>query len=65
MPKLKTSRAAAKRFSFTKNGKVKRGSAYRSHILTKKSTKRKRGLRKMAYASVANAKVIKKQLPYS
>ena len=46
MPKIKTHRASAKRFSLTKNGKVKRGQAYRSHILTKKSTKRKRGLRK-------------------
>ena len=42
MPKLKTHKAAAKRFSLTKNGKVKRGSAFRSHILTKKTTKRKR-----------------------
>ena len=39
MPKLKTHRGAAKRFSFTKNGKVKRGKAFKSHILTKKSTK--------------------------
>lgn len=64
MPKLKTHRAAAKRFSFTKNGKVKRGSAFRSHILNKKTTKRKRNLRKMAYASEANAKVIRKLIPY-
>ena len=64
MPKLKTHRAAAKRFSLTKTGKVKRGSAYRSHILTKKTTKRKRGLRKTAYASTANAAVIKKLIPY-
>ncbi len=64
MPKLKTHRAAAKRFSLTKNGKVKRGSAYRSHILNKKTTKRKRNLRKMAYASPVNAKVIKKLIPY-
>lgn len=64
MPKLKTHRAAAKRFSLTKTGKVKRGSAFRSHILNKKTTKRKRNLRKMAYASAANAKVIKKLIPY-
>ena len=64
MPKIKTQRGAAKRFSLTKSGKVKRGQAYRSHILTKKSTKRKRGLRKQAYASPANATVIKKLIPY-
>ena len=64
MPKLKTHRAAAKSFSFTKNGKVKRGKAFRSHILTKKSTKRKRRLRKISYASVPNAATIKKLIPY-
>ena len=64
MPKIKTLRGAAKRFSLTKSGKVKRGSAYRSHILTKKSTKRKRGLRKAAYASPANEANIKKLIPY-
>ena len=64
MPKIKTHRGAAKRFSFTKKGKVKRGSAFRSHILNKKSTKRKRGLRKLAYASEANVSVIKKLIPY-
>ena len=64
MPKIKTSRAAAKRFKVTGTGKLKRSKAYKSHILTKKTTKRKRGLRKMAYASPANAKVIKKLIPY-
>ncbi|NLM49427.1 MAG: 50S ribosomal protein L35 [Clostridiaceae bacterium] len=64
MPKLKTHKGAAKRFGFTKNGKVKRSKAYRSHILTKKSTKRKRKLRKGGYASVPNAKTIKKLIPY-
>lgn len=64
MPKIKTHRGAAKRFSLTKNGKVKRGKAFRSHILTKKSTKRKRGLRKPGYASAANAAVVKKLIPY-
>ncbi|MBP3337265.1 MAG: 50S ribosomal protein L35 [Clostridia bacterium] len=64
MPKIKTHRAAAKRYSLTKNGKVKIAHAYRSHILTKKSTKRKRNLRKGTYASAANAKVIKKLIPY-
>ena len=42
MPKIKTQRGAAKRFSITKSGKVKRGQAFRSHILTKKTTKRKK-----------------------
>ena len=64
MPKLKTHRGAAKRFSLTKKGKVKRGKAYRSHILNKKSTKRKRKLRKLGYASTANAAIIKKLIPY-
>ncbi|MBQ8002615.1 MAG: 50S ribosomal protein L35 [Clostridia bacterium] len=64
MPKIKTHRAAAKRFSLTKSGKVKRAKAFRSHILNKKDTKRKRRLRKGGYASVPNAKVIKKLIPY-
>ena len=64
MPKIKTHRAAAKRFSLTKSGKVKRAKAFRSHILNKKDTKRKRRLRKGVYASVPNAKVIKKLIPY-
>ena len=64
MPKMKTNRAAAKRFKVTGSGKLKRSKAYKRHILTKKTTKRKRGLRKMAYASPANAKVIKKLIPY-
>jgi len=64
MPKIKTHRGAAKRFSLTKSGKVKRGKAYKSHILTKKSTKRKRNLRKIGYASEANAAVVKKLIPY-
>ncbi len=64
MPKIKTHRASSKIFSLTKNGKVKRGQAYRSHILTKKSTKRKRGLRKSAYASTANEATIKRLILY-
>ncbi len=64
MPKIKTHKGAAKRFSLTKSGKVKRGHAFKSHILTKKSTKRKRGLRKTAYASPANEATIKKLIPY-
>jgi len=64
MPKMKTSRAAAKRFKLTKTGKVKRSKAYKSHILTKKSAKRKRNLRKAGLLSSADAKVMKKILPY-
>ena len=48
MPKMKTCRAAAKRFKKTGTGKLKRNKAYKSHILTKKSPKRKRNLRKPA-----------------
>ena len=64
MPKVKTSRAAAKRFKKTGTGKLKRMKAYKSHILTKKSQKRKRNLRKAAVAVPSNAKVMKKILPY-
>ena len=64
MPKIKTHRASAKRFSLTKSGKVKLKHAYKSLILNKKSTKRKRNLRKGGYACDANAKVIKKMIPY-
>lgn len=64
MPKMKTSRAAAKRFRITGTGKLKRGRAFRSHILTKKSTKTKRNLRRTAYVSTTQEKVMKKILPY-
>lgn len=64
MPKIKTHRGAAKRFSMTGTGKVKRSKAYASHILTTKTTKRKRNLRKSAIMDKANAKAIKKILPY-
>ena len=65
MPKLKTKSAAKKRFKLTKLGKVKRSHAYTSHILTKKSTKRKRNLRKSALVDVTNVKAVKKLLPYA
>ena len=65
MSKIKTHSGAKKRFSLTKNGKVKRSQAYRRHILTKKSTKRKRALRKGIYASDANAPIVKKLIPYA
>ena len=64
MPKIKTKRAAAKRFSKTGTGKLKRNKAYNSHILTKKTTKRKRNLRKAAMTDATNIKNMKKVLPY-
>ena len=64
MPKLKTHSGAKKRFNLTKNGKVKRVHAFKSHILTKKDTKRTRRLRSTAYADVTNVETIKKMIPY-
>ena len=62
--KLKTQRAAAKRFKVTGTGKLVRNKAYKSHILTKKTTKRKRGLRKDTVLDQTNVKTMKKILPY-
>ena len=64
MPKMKTSRAAAKRFKVTGTGKLKRSKAYKRHILTKKSTKRKRNLRQAAMTVASYVKNMKKILPY-
>ena len=64
MPKMKTCRAAAKRFKKTGTGKLKRNKAYKSHILTKKSPKRKRNLRNAAMTDATNEKNMKKILPY-
>ena len=64
MPKMKTKRAASKRFTSTGTGKLKRFKANKSHILTKKTTKRKRNLRKAAMMDATNQKVMKKCLPY-
>lgn len=64
MPKLKTNRGSAKRFTPTSSGKFKRNHANRSHLLTKKSTKRKRHLRHSAYLSASDAKAAKRLLPY-
>ncbi len=64
MPKMKTKRAAAKRFHVTGTGKLKRNKAFKSHILTKKTAKRKRNLRKATMTDATNAKVMKKILPY-
>ena len=64
MPKIKTCRAAAKRFKKTGTGKLVRNKAYKSHILTKKSAKTKRNLRKPAMTDATNVKNMKKILPY-
>ena len=64
MPKVKTSSAAAKRFKKTGTGQLKRMKAYKSHILTKKSQKRKRNLRKSIITDATNVKSMKKILPY-
>lgn len=64
MPKMKTHRASAKRFTLTKSGRVKRAQAYKSHILNKKSRKRKRNLRQGAYVSKAEEKNVKLMIPY-
>ena len=64
MPKMKTNRSAAKRFSKTGTGKLKRNKANKQHILTKKSTKRKRNLRQSAMTDATNVKNMKKIMPY-
>lgn len=64
MPKMKSHRGAAKRFKLTGTGKLKRAKAFKSHILTKKSSKTKRNLRKTGYVDVTELKVYKKLLPY-
>ncbi len=60
MPKMKSNRAAKKRFHFTGTGKIRRSKAYASHILTKKSRKRKRNLRKNTLVSPADVKRVKR-----
>ena len=64
MPKMKTKRAAAKRFKLTGSGKLMRFKAKKRHILTKKSTKRKRKLRQPILADATNVKTMKKIMPY-
>ncbi len=64
MPKMKTHRGAAKRFKVTGSGKVKRYKAYKSHILNKKSSKRKRNLRKSTLIAAVEQKKIKRLIPY-
>lgn len=65
MPKLKTNRGAAKRFKRTASGRFKRSQAYLNHILTKKSTKRKRHLRPQLIVRSADEAQIRRMLPYS
>ncbi len=64
MPKIKTHSGAKKRFNLTKTGKIKRAHAFKSHILNKKTTKRKRGLRKGAYADATNEAAVKRMILY-
>lgn len=64
MPKMKTKKAIAKRFRITGSGQLKRSRAFKQHILTKKSAKRKRNLRRTGYVSVTQLKTMKKLLPY-
>lgn len=64
MPKIKTHSGAKKRFKISKNGKILRAHTNKRHILNKKTTKRKRGLRKTAVTDKTNAAQVKKLLPY-
>jgi large subunit ribosomal protein L35 len=65
MPKLKTNRGAAKRFKMTSSGNYKRKQSHLNHILTKKSTKRKRHLRSQLTISSSDVAAVRKMLPYS
>ena len=65
MQKMKTRKAAAKRFTLTGTGEIKRNKAYKSHILEKKSPKRKRNMRKAAMVVAADKKRAIKSLPYA
>ena len=64
MPKMKTHRGTAKRFRVTGSGKIMRAKAFKSHILTKKDTKRTRRLRAGGYADTTNVDAIRKMIPY-
>ncbi len=64
MPKIKTNKGAAKRFKKTGSGKIKRSNAFTSHILTSKTTKRKRQLRQSGLVAAADQKNIAKLIPY-
>lgn len=64
MPKLKTHRGAAKRFKRTKSGKFLRAKAFKQHILTSKTTKRKRGLRGTTAVASVEVRKLARMLPY-
>lgn len=64
MPKIKTNRGAAKRFTRSASGKIKHKQSFRSHILTKKSTKRKRHLRPMSEVHESDHKAVARMIPY-
>jgi large subunit ribosomal protein L35 len=64
MPKMKSNRGAAKRFKTTGTGKIVRNKAKASHIMTKKSTKKKRNLRQSEVVDATNVKGLKRLLPY-
>ncbi len=64
MPKMKSNRGAAKRFSKSPSGEIKRAQSHRRHILTKKSAKRKRHLRDDAVISKADKALVRRMLPY-
>ncbi|MBN2346758.1 MAG: 50S ribosomal protein L35 [Candidatus Aminicenantes bacterium] len=65
MPKLKTHKGASKRFKVTAGGKIKRSKAFGSHLLTKKSSKRKRGLKQSTLVAPSEFKKVKQLLPYA
>jgi large subunit ribosomal protein L35 len=65
MPKMKTRRGAAKRFKITKSGRIKRRRAYRAHILEHKPPKRRRQARKAQSVGSADAKSVRRMLPYA
>lgn len=65
MPKMKTNRGAAKRFTRTASGKFKRGQSHRRHILTKKSSKRKRHLRDDVQVCASDTAALRQMMPYS
>jgi len=65
MPKMKTKKSVSKRFRVTGSGKLKRGKAFRSHILTKKTSKTKRNLRQTGYVSETQEKTMKILMPYA
>ena len=64
MPKMKTNRGAKKRFKVAKNGKIRRNKANKRHLLTVKSTKRKRHLRGTTYLKDGDARLVRRLIPY-